>query len=217
MPSASFRNSYQDLSNLSSYNFAASDLGTPNVSRMVVVVVSSHGLNDCSSVTVDGTAAISVGTAISFDNMHLSMWQAASTANATGTISVVFAGVVDYVTATATATTVTISDVAKINGGFTILHSASSQPRTYSHAQTGAETITEDFEDDDVEGLISFSYASHENTATTATDDYTATISALANVAYQGATWGVPSPSSVEIAVFSDMGGQRIQNRMVGY
>lgn len=206
-PAASFRNTYSDTTNLTTYTFASSDLGTPDCTRMVVVVVSGFGTNAISSVTVDGTGATSCGTAVAIDNCRMSMWRAASTANSTGTITVVFAGSmfncaigvyalypssqtpVDYVTNTGSGATIVISDVAKTNGGFTILHShIAATGRTVVHTQNGAETIVEDV-DTSIESLASYSYAHHLNTATTTTDDYTATSSGGTNAGYMGATW----------------------------
>jgi hypothetical protein len=204
-PPPSFRAVYSDAANQTTYSFIASDLGTPDPTRMVVVVVHGRGSQNASSVTVDGTGATSV-TSANIDTTRFSIWSAASTANATGTISVTFAGSmlscviavyalypnsqtpVDGVGGTGAATTVTVSNVAKTNGGFTVWGAGRNSTHTAVVTQNGAETCVEDY-DAVVESHMSV-FGHHVNTATTTDDDYTVTFSAGSlNSSFVAASW----------------------------
>jgi hypothetical protein len=176
---------------------------------MNVIAVTSFGTASISSVTVDGVSATVVGTAIAFDNTDVSIWRAASTANATGNVVVTFTGnqsncligvyalypasqtPVDTVNATGSGTTLVLTGLAKTDGGFTIMCGHKNVASgTAVVTQTGAETVIEAV-DTVIESNSLCHHSYHLNTATTTTDDYTLTWSAGGtNAGFTGATWG---------------------------
>lgn len=206
-PPFSFRAAYTNNTGLTTYTFSSCDLGTPNPARMNVVAVAAWAVGQSvSSVTIDGVAATSVGSAVAFDNTRISIWYAPSTANPTGDVVVTFTGAavncavgvyagypasqtpVDVVNATGSGATLVLTDLAKTSGGFTILAGHKVANGTATYTQNGAETITEDA--DANLGSATYNYGSHINTATTTADDYTLTWSAGGtNAGFLGATW----------------------------
>lgn len=204
----SYRNTYTNPANQTNYTFSACDLGTPGTNRLVVVAVLT-GSSNPSAVTVDGTSATLVVESNAGDGAA-EIWQAETTANATGDIVVtvaaatrcvihVWAGypssatAVDSTSAEATATTVVLSDLAKTDQGFTVLfglkNTTIGTAVTWVVTQNGAETVVEN-NDAVVESPVTSVAASHDNTATTTTDDYTFTASASESLRAAGASWG---------------------------
>lgn len=93
-----FQAATADSSDLTTYTFAGQALGTVGSNRRVVVgVASASGENQTiSSVTVDGVGATAAHTNYaSSNNVRCGIYVANATANATGTISVVFTGSVN--------------------------------------------------------------------------------------------------------------------------
>ncbi len=205
-PAFSYRNTYTDTTSLTTYDFASSDLGEPDPSRLVLVGVSSTGSSALSSVTVDGTGGTLVSSAGTTQRL-IELWRASSVANATGTISLTFsAGVtgcaihvwagypgsatpVDAVGASGTTTPTTISDLAKTLGGFAVfVIRVNSTSTSISLTGTGAETITQNYKAafDGAQQTAAYSF---DVTATTTTDDYTNTMGGAFGNSLIGATW----------------------------
>jgi hypothetical protein len=202
----SYRNTYTSTANLTTYTFSACDLGALGTNRLVVVGVNAPSNQAVSSITVDGASATLAIT--SGSNARLSeIWYASTNSNATGDIVVTFAGAqtaaaihvwagypasatpVDAVGTNASASSLTLSNVAKTSGGFTVMCSKRNDTSDVSWTQNGAETITEDH-DSDLEAANGISAASHANTATTTTDDYTATFTGSTGCGAAIASWG---------------------------
>lgn len=212
----SYRNTYLDTVDRTNYTFSSCDLGTPGANRLVIVAVMTGSANP-SAVTVDGVSATRVIESNAGDGAA-ELWQAATTANATGDIVVTVASALRCVihvwagypaSATAVdsasaevnpATTVVLTDLAKTNAGFTVLfclkNSVADSPATYTVTQTGAETVVENH-DATIESGTSSVAASHVNTATTTTDDYTFTASASVSLRAVGASWGPEAASTI--------------------
>lgn len=191
IPLPSYRNTYTDVSNITNYSFAGCDLGPPHAQRLVVCICIADG-QSISAVTIDGTSATKV-TEVVAGNREISMWQAASTANSTGTIAftngAASAGVVHVYALYPTSTTavdsgnnngpgtgVTVSGIAKTDKGFTIMGAVWNTGNRGVFTQTGAETVVENYDATYEAASSSSMSSSHVNTATTTTDDYTATI-----------------------------------------
>jgi len=198
-----YRNSYVDATTQTNYSFATCDLGTPHATRMVVVVARASDIA-ISACTVDGTAATSV-IAVTNAGRRISMWRAASTANATGTIALTNAPAINgtiHVFAiypasqTPTGTTSvhggtspqTALNLVKTDAGFTIIGVTATGGAAGAVTQTGAETIIEDY-DAEVEAGARTMAGHHVNTATTSTDDYTATFVGASGVGLVVASW----------------------------
>lgn len=204
-PAFSYRNNYSDTTNQTNYSFASSDLGTPHSTRLVVVGVRYDGSNAVSSVTIGGvsaTLAVASGNA----SRPAELWYAIVPSGETGTIAVngggayafchifVWAGYpasatpVDAVGAQAASGDIVISNLAKTAGGFACFVSSVGTPSaTGTLTQTGAETITEDYEAT-VDGTASAAM-SFIVTATTTTDDFTRSWSGADGRGIAGATW----------------------------
>jgi len=96
--SVSYRNSYADINDLTTYTFAAADLGTATPSRLVVVgAMAFGGTSDTvvASATINGVAAtIVAGANISVvsGSVVAAVFYAAVPAGATGDIVVTFSG-----------------------------------------------------------------------------------------------------------------------------
>lgn len=208
----SYRNTYTDVSNLTTYNFASSDIGTPGTDRLVVIATSctAGAGRTVSSVTIDGISATLAITSTSGTQNNEIWYAAVTTANSTGTISITWSGSctdcivhvwvgypasttpVDAVGVTASSgTTRTLSNLAKNVDGFTVTAGRYNAGSSSTTTQNGAETVTENY-DAVTFGSVGFSAASHVNTATTTTDDYTLTITDSAG-SFVGATWGAPA------------------------
>ncbi|MGE0604992.1 MAG: hypothetical protein AB7O46_14530, partial [Xanthobacteraceae bacterium] len=88
----SFRNFYQDTSNLSTYTFSSADLGTPASNRYIIVGAIGVGgsASAISSVTVGGvSAALVIAGTLQFAS-PIELWIASVPTGATGNIVVVF-------------------------------------------------------------------------------------------------------------------------------
>ena len=202
----SYRNTYTSTANQTTYTFSACDLGSLGTNRLVVVGINAPSNQAVSSVTIDGvsaTLAITSGAA----SRLAEIWYASTNSNATGDIVVTFAGSqtaaaihvwvgyptsatpVDAVGTNNSASSLTLSNVAKTSGGFTVMCSKRNDTSDVSWTQNGAETITEDH-DSDLEAANGISAASHVNTATTTTDDYTATFTGSTGCGAAIASWG---------------------------
>ncbi len=92
-PSVSYRNSYNSTTNTSSYTFSASDIGTANTSRLVVVQVHGQASTGTRSVSFLNINSIS---AIGYQNTarlyHNSLWALAVPTGTTASITVIFSG-----------------------------------------------------------------------------------------------------------------------------
>lgn len=87
--SATWASSDEDPGAFTTYTFASLALGTARGYRLVAV----HGTNNTaprtiSGVTVDGVAAIAVGSAVSNSNSTVAFWIAPASANTTGDVEV---------------------------------------------------------------------------------------------------------------------------------
>lgn len=211
VPAFSFRNVYSDNGSATTYNFASSDTGTEDVLRVnvVAVVTSSAVAVAASGVVVNGvTATQAITSGASTAGRVVELWYAANPTGTTGTISVTFAsGVVnariyvwagypasatpvDAVGANAASSPQTLTDLAKTSGGFAVFATNRNQASvTVALTSAGAETITE-HDDSTLDALVSTGSMSFAVTATTTTDDYTATWSNSGNSGVAGATWG---------------------------
>lgn len=202
-PAFSYRNTYPSPVNAGTYTFTAADFGTADATRLVIAAISTAGSNP-SAVTLGGVSAtLTVESSVS--NSSAEIWQAIVPTGATGDVVItatsanncvahIFVGypasttAVDTGGATGAVTSHTLTDIAKTNGGFTIICSIGQNGVTISCTQTGAETITEHYEAD-TETYRRAVY-SHINTATTTLDDYTITYSASVGAQVAIATWG---------------------------
>jgi hypothetical protein len=92
-PSVSYRNSYNSATNLTTYTFNASDIGTANTSRLVVVQVhgqASTGTRSVNTLTIGGTGA--TGYQNTARLYHNSLWALAVSTGTTASIVVTFSG-----------------------------------------------------------------------------------------------------------------------------
>ncbi len=92
-PSVSYRNSYNSTTNASSYTFSASDIGTADTSRLVVVQVhgqASAGTRSVNTLTIGGTGA--TGYQNTARLYHNSLWALAVSTGTTASIVVTFSG-----------------------------------------------------------------------------------------------------------------------------
>ncbi len=206
-PAFSYRNTYTDVTNASSYTFTAADIGTANALRLVIVGVNTQS-SDPTAITIAGVSAtkiVETSTGVS----RSEIWAAAVPTGTTGDIVVTAASAVNCIVhvwagypASTTAvdslgtlgsspTSFTLTDLAKTNGGFTVMMDmAGSLTVTRSFTQNGAETIIENF-DGVQESSRTSGAASHINTATTTLDDYTVTYSATPSGGdFVAASWG---------------------------
>lgn len=193
-----WKGSYVDTVNGANKSFAGCALGTPHPTRMIVFCATANTDVDVTAATVDGTGATLVAAVTSGVHRRLSMWRAASTANSTGTIALTHGSEnnavisvyalypashtpVDAGALGNNSTSVTVTDIAKTNGGWTIIVSIGNHvTATMLLTQNGAETIVKDYEAT-IEATYDFTTAFHVNTATTTTDDYTSTFSGGVN------------------------------------
>jgi hypothetical protein len=191
---------------LTTYSFASSTFGTAAFDRIIIIAVSTGTTHSVVSATIGGvsaTKAIASGSTA----RPLELWYAAVPTGTTGTISVTMDSLCNDLAVaswagypasstpidavgnnSAAASTVSIVDLDKIAGGFVILagyHSASAQRVTFT--QTGAEAITEDF--DQVANTAAFAGGRLVVTSTISTDDFTGTWGTSGNVALVGASW----------------------------
>lgn len=210
-PAFAYTNVYSDNSSLTTYSFASADFGTADSLRVNVVAVltSSAVAVAASGVVINGvTATLAVTSGSAAAGRNVEIWYAANPSGSTGTISVTFAsGVVnariyvwagypasatpvDAVGANAASSPQTLTDLAKTSGGFAVFATNRNQSSvTVALTQTGAETITE-HDDSTLDALVSTGAMSFGVTATTTTDDFTATWSNSGNSGVAGATWG---------------------------
>ncbi len=203
-PAFSYRTTSVNTANQSSYTFTAVDIGTAHASRLVIVGVSTQ-TSDPTAVTVGGVSATKVVEG-NTGNGQAEIWQAAVPTGTTGDIVVTAASAVNCVVhvwagypgnTTAvdklgadlgSGTSITLTDLAKTNGGFTVMMDVGSATATRVFSQNGAETITENY-DAVVEGARVSGAASHINTATTTLDDYTTTWSVTTGGSFVAASW----------------------------
>lgn len=199
---------YTDTANAGSRNYATVDVGVDHSTRYSIITSESAGGTGDTAATICGVGATAIGNSGSTARSAY-IWGAATgglgttcavTVTHAGTPTAhsmsVYAAYPASVTAvdssganTASASPVAL-DVAKTNAGFTICSvETNNTASTISVAQTGAETVIEDADTDVEAGLSSGSY-SHINTATTTTDDYTATISGTNGRGIICASWG---------------------------
>jgi hypothetical protein len=203
----SYRNSYSDTSNLTTYSFAGCDLGAAHSSRLVVVGTSAQGVISASSMTVGGVSATLAVASAAANGRVAELWYALVPTGATATIEVVWSGgassciihvwsgypasatPVDAVGANNSANTLTLTDLAKTAGGFACFCSSmGNNTATVAYTGNNAETITENY-DAILDTQNSIGAASFVVTATTTTDDFTATWSASSGCGFVGATW----------------------------
>ncbi len=203
----SYRNSYSDTTNTSTYSFASCDIGDAHPLRLVVVGIKYNDNQPAvSSATVGGISATLAVTS-GAQNRSAELWYALVPTGLTATIEVngggtytacaihVWAGYpasstpVDAVGTSAASGDITITDLAKTAGGFACFVSGTStNAATGTLTQTGAETITENFEGSldasDAHAAMSFIV-----TATTTADDFTRTWTGASGRGIAGATW----------------------------
>lgn len=92
-PSVSYRNSYSNGNSTTSYTFSASDIGTANTSRLVVVQVHGQAQSTgrtVSTLTIGGTGA--TGYQNTARILHNSLWTLAVSTGTTANIVVTFSG-----------------------------------------------------------------------------------------------------------------------------
>ncbi len=191
-PAPSYRNTYIDTTNATNYTFNSCDIGTAHSLRVVVLCVFPMGNSAVtSSVTVNGVSATSAVNSGQFSSRACEIWYAAVPSGSSVTIQVnggaagtacaisVYAiypassTPVDSVGNNTASASITLTDLAKTNGGFTVIAGThNTAVSTGSASQTGAETITKNF-DQSIESGRTVQSWSHVNTATTTTDDYT--------------------------------------------
>lgn len=208
-PAASFRNTYNDATTQTSYSFATSDIGEAHSQRVVAVIAYASAAPSVgvSSMTIGGVSA-TVATTSGLAARSAEIWYAAVPTGATATIVVdwglgtdvigclihVFAlypsspTPVDAVGNNANSTTVEISNLAKTAGGFALFGTSTNSSDTVVLTHTGAETVTE-HSATTFDSAITLTPHSFVVTATTTTDDFTATFSGADAVALVGATW----------------------------
>lgn len=205
-PAASFRNTYTNAASQTTYEFATSDIGEAHPYRVVVVIAYPTALDGTvSSMTIGGVSAALAATSGSATR-NTEMWYAVVPTGATATISVTYtAGIlgcaihvfavyptsstpVDALGAEGSATNLTLSNLAKTAGGFAIFGTCTDSADTVELTGTGAETITETG-NTGFDSSITIACMYFVVTATTTTDDYTATWSGADDVALVGATW----------------------------
>jgi hypothetical protein len=170
------------------YTFSAVDLGEPHATRMIAVYISGRHGGTVSTVTVGGISATSVIASTGLAGARSWIYRAAVTSGSTGDVVVTFTGSVAECAVTwwgmypssqvpvdsgqsnsASGTGNLISDIAKTNGGYTIIGAMSAFASTVvTYTQNGAESMTG-------AAITSGGRTQHVNTATSTTNDYTIT------------------------------------------
>jgi hypothetical protein len=211
-PTPGYRNTYENLTALTTYPFTGCDFGPEHVDRVVAAAITtkSGSTRAVSSATIGGVAA-ALASATAPARVNYEIWYARVPAGLTGNVSVVMNGScsacsisvfscypasavpVDGVGITAFPGTATVlTDLAKTAGGFAIFATRSESTNTVVLTGTGPETITENLDALGLGGADRLGAMSFEVTANSTTDDYTATFSGSANCNAVGATWGPP-------------------------
>ncbi len=188
-----YRNTYVDTSTATSFTFNNVDFGPAATNRVVhifIVSLASNNPTPVSATTTIGGVAPTVNSATT-GNRAAHLFSAVVPTGDTGTVFIpmsassvgvlihVWSGYpssatpVDAVWGGLNGTPVNVLDVAKTNGGYTIMASVWEIELTTQGTvtQTGAETIIEHYEA--ASGDIRTNAGFHMNTATTTTDDYT--------------------------------------------
>lgn len=178
------------------------DLGTPSSSRVIAVIIAGRSRNP-TSVTIGGVSATQLAaTAATGSNRRLVIWYAEVPAGATGDIVASFATSdtsilfwyvlyptsstpVDSGKVEGNTNTLTLANLAKTEGGFVIGGITCNTTTSASVSGTGPETVIEDYQ------TPSFTRASYSFvvTATSTTDDYTASFGSSSNSALSMASW----------------------------
>lgn len=206
-PAPSFRATIQDATALTTYTYNTVDFNTAHSLRVIAVIFYASGspstaISSCTIGGVAATLAVTSGaTARSAE-----IWYAAVPTGATGTIAVTWAGAqtgcighvfalypssptpVDAVGNNASATSVVISNLAKTSGGFALFGTNTNSADSVVLTGTGGETITEGTATT-FDSSITVTPHYFVVTATSTTDDYTATFSGADAIALVGATW----------------------------
>lgn len=202
----SYKGAIGSSTSVSSLTQTNADIGTAS-SKRVVVVVTIGRANATTGVTIGGNAATKISTTEAVGtNRKCSIWYLNVTSGTTATIVATFAAssscaffwyVIYPTTATplasdvaeGNANTLTISNLAKTEGGYVIAGLTENQSTgTISLTGTGVETIVSNFNANSLMGVMTATY-SFAVTQTTTTDDYTATFNTSANVALCMASW----------------------------
>lgn len=91
-PRYSFRNSYGNSTNSSSYTFTGCDIGDPSVNRFVVVSCHHEGLGGFAGCTIGGESAALLGVANTSGQMGVAMYGLLVPSGATASISFSISG-----------------------------------------------------------------------------------------------------------------------------
>lgn len=205
-----FRDIYTDDTSLTTYSFANCEFGHGSSIRVVVIAVAcgAGAGRTVSSATIGGVSA-TLATTTTSGTQNFEIWYAVVPTGSTGTVAVTWDGActscmcyvwsgypasstpVDAVGTTGpSASSLTLSNLAKTAGGFAVFAGRSANASTVTFSSNGAETITEDSDTTALDSAVGVHAGSFVVTATTTTDDMTATYSVGGDGAgFVGATW----------------------------